>query len=151
MSSTVPPKYSSGEIATCSRLSLSPPPCLANTILQLCLSLIHCRLNPVTQFSFFLSISVSFREGRRINKSLLSHHFQKAFVPFSMLFLISFPSSEQWAEAEGTTVSPYPGQSQDNILITGTQWDTHSPSLFSLELWLKVLRERGGVGRGFQP
>ena len=61
------------------------------------------------------------------------------------------PTHLPLTEAEGTNVSPYPGQSQDNILITGTQWDTHSPSLFSLELWLKDLRERGGVRKGFQP
>lgn len=48
-----------------------PPPAMA-------LPWVHCRLNLVLYFSFFLFISVSFREGSRINKSLVSHHLQKA-------------------------------------------------------------------------
>ena len=61
------------------------------------------------------------------------------------------PTHLPLTQAEGTTISPYPGQSQDNILIRGTQWGTRLFSLFSLELWLKAPRERGVIERGFQP
>lgn len=41
----------------------------------------------------------------------------------------------------GMVISPYPGQSQDNV--RGTQWDICSFSPLLGDLWFKALRERG--------